>query len=181
MAKIVQKTYGEALYELAMQENPTELLREAGQLEEILRENPEFDKLMKHPGIAKQEKQKILKEVWEGKINPVLLGFLDLLITKDRYAYLPQILEYFTDKMKETQKIGVAYVTTAVELTGEKKAEIEKKLLDTTEYETFEMHYKVDTSILGGMIVRIKDRVVDSSIKSKLNGLTKELLQIQLG
>ena len=44
-----------------------------------------------------------------------------------------------------------------------------------------EMNYKVDPSIIGGMIVRINDRVVDSSIRTKLDGLKKQLLQIQLG
>lgn len=44
-----------------------------------------------------------------------------------------------------------------------------------------EMHYTVDPDIIGGLIVRINDRVVDSSIRSKLDGLTKQLLQIQLG
>ncbi len=43
------------------------------------------------------------------------------------------------------------------------------------------MHYETDPSLIGGMVVRIGDRVVDSSIRTKLNSLTKQLLQIQLG
>lgn len=181
MAKIVQKTYGEALFELAMEGNPDQLLKEAGQVGEILRENPDFDKLMKHPGIAKQEKIAVLNQVFKGKLDDILVGFLELLITKERYANLPEILEYFTAKMKEHQKIGVAYVTTAIELDETKQKQIEKKLLETTAYESFEMHFSTDASLIGGMVVRINDRVVDSSIKSKLESLTKQLLQIQLG
>ena len=44
-----------------------------------------------------------------------------------------------------------------------------------------EIYYEVDASIIGGMIIRINDRVVDSSVRTKLDGLTKQLLQIQLG
>ena len=44
-----------------------------------------------------------------------------------------------------------------------------------------ELHYEVDPSIIGGMIIRVGDRVVDSSIRTKLDSLTKQLLQIQLG
>ena len=55
-----------------------------------------------------------------------------------------------------------------------------KKLLETTEYETMEMNYTTDSSLIGGMVIRIGDRVVDSSIKHKLNDLTRDLLKIQL-
>jgi len=181
MAKIVQKTYGEALFELAMANDPAGLLSEAGQLMEIIGENPDFDKLMKHPGIAKQEKMAVLEEVFKGRISEILLGFLKLLITKERYNDLPSIMEYFTAKMKEEQKIGVVFVTTAISLDEGKQKEIEKGVLETTNYESLEMHFSVDESLIGGMVIRINDRVVDSSIKSKLDGLTKQLLQIQLG
>ena len=46
---------------------------------------------------------------------------------------------------------------------------------------SFEVHYEVDESLIGGMVIRIGDRVVDSSIKSKLYELTKELKKIQVG
>ena len=75
----------------------------------------------------------------------------------------------------------MAYVTTAVELNAGQKKAVEAKLLGTSGYEKMEMHFEVDTSIIGGMIIRINDRVVDSSVRTKLNGLTKQLLQIQLG
>ena len=83
--------------------------------------------------------------------------------------------------MKEEQRIAVAYVTTAVELDGTQKKAVEEKLLETSGYAKMEMHYEVDASIIGGMIIRINDRVVDSSVRAKLNGLKKQLLQIQLG
>ena len=55
------------------------------------------------------------------------------------------------------------------------------KLLATTKYVEFEMNYNVDKSIIGGIIIRIGDRVFDSSIKSQLDNLTKQLKKIQLG
>ena len=56
MAKLVAKTYGEALFELAMEkQNPDQFLEEAGGILQALDENPEFDKLMKHPKISKLE------------------------------------------------------------------------------------------------------------------------------
>ena len=57
---------------------------------------------------------------------------------------------------------------------------MENRLLKTTKYVEFEMHYKVDAALIGGMEIRIGDRVVDSSIRTKLQNLTRELSKIQL-
>lgn len=188
MAKLVSKTYGEALFETAMESKSAEgsskaqeLMEEICQISEILKQNPDFDKLMKHPGIPKQEKLQVLEQTFKGRISDELLGFLEVIINKERYGSLPSIFQYFIDKVKEEQKIGVAYVTTAVELSDGQKAQIEAKLLETTSYLKMETHYSVDTSLIGGMVIRINDRVVDSSIRTKISDLTKQLLQIQLG
>ena len=66
-------------------------------------------------------------------------------------------------------------------LTPEQEKAVEGKLLATGGYRKMEMHFSVDTAIIGGMIIRIGDRVVDSSIRTKLDDLTKQLLKIQLG
>ena len=58
---------------------------------------------------------------------------------------------------------------------------MKERLLETSGYKVMEMHYRVDASLIAGMKIRIGDRVVDSSIRTKLDGLTKQLLQIQLG
>ena len=67
-----------------------------------------------------------------------------------------------------------------MELNAVQKEKVEEKLLKTTHYEAFEMHYEVDESLIGGMVIRIGDRVVDSSVKQKLSQLTRELSKIQL-
>ena len=71
-------------------------------------------------------------------------------------------------------------MSTAIALSDKQKDEIVKRLLETTKYESFEMNYKVDESLIGGMIIRIGDRVVDSSIKTKLYELSKDLRKIQV-
>lgn len=187
MAKLVSKTYGEALFQLAMDReaeksgSAQELLQEITQIREILDSNPEFDHLMKHPGIAKTEKLTVVQNVFQGRITPEVYEFLKLTVTKDRYGDLPAILDYFSDRMKEYQKIGVAYVSTAVQLTPAQEKQVEQRLLETAPFESLEMHFTVEPELVGGMVIRIGDRVVDSSIRSKLSDLTKQLLQIQLG
>ena len=182
MAKLISKTYGEALFEVAMEGQKTDLfLQEAQDILTILDENPDLDKLMKHPKVSRQEKEQVLDNVFLGNVSREMTGFMKLLINKDRYSELPKIFEYLIERIKEERKIGTAYVTTAVELTEEKKESIKNRLLETTEYKTMEMVYEVDESIIGGMIIRIKDRVVDTSVRTKLDEMKKQLLQIQLG
>ena len=181
MAKLISKTYGDALFELAVEKNKVDvLLEEIEQLQKVLSENDEFGRLMNHPKIIKEEKIQVAKDVFGGRVSEELLGFLTIIITKDRYKDIDAILDYFVAEVKRYKGIGIATVTTAVPLKEEQCKKIEQKLLETTEFTKMEMHYKLDESLIGGMVVRIGDRVVDSSIKTKLSELQKELLKVQL-
>ena len=182
MAKLISKTYGEALFELAMEEQKLDMLfEEAKAVHEILRENADFGKLMSHPKIPKEDKIKVAEQVFKGRVSGEMSGFLVIMIDKERYPELDATLTYFIDRVKEEKHIGVAFVTTAVKLEEATQLKIKKRLLETTKYETMEMHFSVDPSIIGGMVIRIGDRVIDSSITTKLNELKKQLLKIQLG
>lgn len=181
MAKLVSTTYGEALFELASESGKEEeFLSEVETLKQLLDENPDFGRLMNHPKILKEEKLKVLEEVFSGRISRELLGFLHLVVTKDRYGEIDAILNFFVDKVKQHKGIGIAYVATAVSLNEAQKKEIENKLLSTTSFHRMEMHYQVEEDLIGGMVIRIGDRVVDSSVKNKLFELQRELLKVQL-
>lgn len=181
MAKLVSKTYGEALFELAVEEGKEEeLLGEIMTLKEILSDNPDFARLMNHPKVLKEEKLEVLNKVFNGRVSDELTGFLQLVVTKDRYGEIDSILDYFVGEVKKLKGIGVAYVSTAAELTDLKKKEIEEKLLTTTHFKKMEMHYGVDEDLIGGMVIRIGDRVVDSSIKTKLFEMKRQLLKARV-
>jgi F-type H+-transporting ATPase subunit delta len=191
MAKLVSKTYGEALFEIAMgaqsdqaaKDNAAadELLEQVQQVSDILQDNPDFDKLMMHPGIPKQEKIAAMEAVFKGRVSDELTGLLEIVIRKERYGDLQEIFRYFIDRMKEVKGIGVAHITSAVALNEEQKKATVTRLLETTSYQQIESQFEVDERLIGGMVIRINDRVVDSSVRSKLNDLTRQLLQIQLG
>ena len=181
MAKLISKTYGEALFELAVEENKTGLfLEEVGNLLNVIEQNIEFGQFMNHPKIPKDEKLTVMENIFRDRMDKELLGFLVTIVEKDRYSEIEEILKYVIDSIKEYRNIGVAYVTTAIPLQENQKRDVENKLLSTTKYETLECHYKVDESLIGGMVIRMGDRVVDSSIRTKLESLERELLAIQL-
>ena len=181
MAKLVSKTYAQALFELAVEENRTaDFLEEAAGLLEVIRSNTEFGQFMNHPKIHKEDKTEVVKNVFRDKISREMLGFLLTIVEKDRYAEIEAILNDFVASIKEYNNIGTAYVTTAIAISDQEKQDIESRLLATTRYRTIECIYDVDVRLIGGMVIKMGDRVVDSSIRTKLDKLQRELLAIQL-
>ena len=181
MAKLVSKTYGDALFELAVETGRLDtLLEEVKAVSQALRENEDLTRLMNHPKIVKEDKIKLIEDIFKGRVSDELVGLMRMIVEKDHYNELDSVLTYFIDQVKEYRNIGTAYVTSALPLSDAQKAAVEKRLLETTKYVKFEMHYKTDAALIGGMVIRIGDRVVDSSVKNKLNNLTRELSKITL-
>jgi len=181
MAKLVSKTYGDALFELATEEKKEDiLLEEAVEIKKLLTENSEFIKMMNHPQISREDKEAVITNVFKGRVSDDMSGLLELLVKNGRFNEVESVIDYFIAKIKDYKKIGIAYVTTPLALSDTQKSAVEKKLLDTTDYEKMEMNFDIDESLIGGMTIRIGDRVVDSSIKSKLSKLTKDLKQVKI-
>ena len=106
----------------------------------------------------------------------VLLTIVD----KGRFTEIESILSYFISRVWDEQKIGVACVTSATALSKKQKEAIEEKLLKTSSYSQFRMKYAVNPALIGGMVIQIGDRVVDGSVKTKLENMAKDLNKIQL-
>ena len=176
MAKQVDTTYGNALFELALEEDKVnELYEEASALTDILKSNDELIRLLDHPQINKEEKLKIVEDTFTGRLSGDLQGLLVTVVDKGHFANIIDILEYFIKLVKKHKNIGEAHITSAVALTDEQKSNIRKRLLETTAYNEMETVYDVDKSLIGGLVIRIEDRVVDSSIKTQLEKLSKSL------
>ena len=181
MAKLVSKTYGDALFEVALEEDKLDqFLEEVKAVKAAVDENQDLFKLMSHPKVVKEEKIKVVEDIFSGKVSRELVGLIRMIVDKGHFEQIDSVFTYFIDEVKEYRNIGTAYVTSALELTDAQKSAIEKRLLETTKYVTFEMHYNVDAAIIGRLVIRIGDRVVDSSVRTKLADLTRELSKIQL-
>lgn len=189
MAKLVSKAYGDALFEAVLGEVQETAQQHAGverlyadtqTLKTLLQENPELLNILKHPDIAKEEKEGVLRRVFEGWMLPELYGLLRLLVEKERISELLQILDYVSQRYEAYMNIGVVYVDSPMELSAGQKKEIENKLLTTTSYASLELHYRTDQSLIGGLVVRIGDRVVDSSVRTRLENMTRQLRNIQI-
>lgn len=182
MAKLVSNVYGEALFGLAKERDIiSEVWDEAKALSEILKENEEFQAVMAHPSMTGDEKRNMVTEIFKGKLSDTMMGFLDVLVKKGRFSDIFDVLDYYDSQAKEFYNIGVAYVSTAVEIDDDMKQKIEKRLLSITKYQSFEMNFDVDKSLIGGMVIRIGDRVVDDSIRHKLDSMSAGLSKLRVG
>ncbi len=181
MAKSAITTYGEALFQIACESSSCiEMLEEVKELKNVVIANPELKELMLNPRFSKEEHLEILGQVFKGKIDDRLFSFLELITVKGRYGYLDEILDYFILRVKEYLHIGQAKVTSAIAIDDEMKQRIKDKLLATTDYKEIEIDYETDPSLIGGMVIRIKDRIVDNSVKTKLENITRDLHKIQI-
>ena len=111
-----------------------------------------------------------LEDIFKGQVEDELVGLMRMIVEKDHYNEIESVFTYFMEQVKEYKNIGTAYVTSAMELSDAQKAAVEKRLLETTKYVKFEMHYDVDAALIGGMVIRIKDRVVEI-VKTAFNDL----------
>lgn len=180
MAKLVSKVYGDALFSLAVEEEKLDTLWDEVKLvRREIEENPQFLDVICHPEMPQEKRLSLLEEVFGG-VSDDMKGFLHVLIRKGRFGEILSVLEYFDEKAKEHKKIGVVTVTTPLPLSDSQKNEVENKLLQVTEYETFEMHYQIDKSLLGGIVIRIGDRILDNSIQSKLEAMSRKLSKVKL-
>ncbi len=177
MARQVNTTYGNALFEVAMENNTLDTtLEEVIFVRQSFLENEDLMKLLLHPNIEKESKISVVESIYKGNISDELTGLLTMLISKGHQKEIITVLDYVISTIKEEKGIGIAHISSAVELSKEQREKIEKKLLETTEYKEIEGNYKVDKSLIGGLVIRISDTVVDSSLKTQINNLSKSLL-----
>lgn len=176
MAKQVSKTYGSALFEVAKEMNALDtILEEVLFVKQTMMENQELTKLLVHPNIEKDAKKKVIENIYKDKISDSITGLMIMLIDKGHVKDFDSVFDYVIHAIKEEKGIGIAYVTSAVSLTEEQRSKIEQKLVETTKYRMIEGNYQVDKSLIGGLVIRIADVVVDSSLKTQLEKLSKQL------
>ena len=177
MARQVKNAYGSALFEVAMETNTLDsTLEEVTFVKQTFLENDELMKLLLHPNIEKEAKISVVESIYKGKIADEITGLLTMLINKGHQKEIISVLDYVINAIKEEKGIGIAHISSAVELSKEQKEKIEKKLLDTTDYKEIEGNYDVDKTLIGGLVIRISDTVVDSSLKTQIANLSKSLL-----
>ena len=176
-AEQVSRRYAAALFGVVTERNMlAQAEQELGQLDALLKADPTLMKILQAPDILDQEKEGLLRRVFANRLTPVFVDFIQLLLDKHRIGYLHGIIENFLGLAAETRGQLTARVTTAVTLTdSERKSLIEQ--LQTKTAKSIELEETVDPRLIGGMIVVLKDQIIDGSVRHQLSLLRDELMK----
>ena len=181
MYEFLDRRYALALYEACVEAGNVEIVLQ--QLKEIVNEidsNKDFLKIIKNPQISKLNKKRIFKELFESSIEQELLNFLLLTIDKERILYLREKYDQFRQIYLEANNIITAEVRSAIPLSNIERENL-KMVLEKKYDKTIMLKQKIDKSLIGGVIIRIGDEIIDGSIKNKLSEIKKIIEEIDDG
>jgi len=170
--------YAEALYDIALENKLVDQLEEELQaVVRVLDETVQMKKILFHPRITAAQKKEVLAGLFAGRISGVALNFLNMLVDRQREIYLADITGYFTGLANKGRNISDVKVTSAVELTDGEKKNLAAAMAKCTGKQV-RLSYDVDPKLLGGVVVRFGDKVIDGSVIARLNTLREHLRQI---
>ena len=180
MLSEVGTRYATALFNLADKEKKLDKIQKETQiLAGFLKKGAPLYNFLTAPQIRDEEKEKVVKNIWSGKIEKVLLNFLLFLMKKRRVQFFEQIALDFEKLYKE--KLGIMEAT----LISVKKVEekLQEKLISKLQKETgqkIQLLNRLDPAIIGGSVLILANQVVDYSIRNRLNNLKEQLLAVKV-
>ncbi len=201
MARLVSKIYGEALFDFAKETNQVEkMYEEALDIIDVFNTSGEVKNFLANPKVSTDKKAEFVRELFVNSFwskpesqafrffkanakkgeNPKIIDFLTIVIRKGRQKDIVPILKHFMHLTLNDKNIGEAYVVSASELSDDKKKKLEEKLVSVTKYETFIVDYRVDASLIGGLKIKIDDKVLDKTYKTKIFDMSKSLRGLKL-
>lgn len=147
---------------------------EAAGLLDIIGASPEFAGFLHDRSLAPDVKQRILSQIFEGKVDTITLNFLNVVVFKKRERFLADILTACQTLLDEREGIANAEVTSAVTLTADQEERLRGRLEGFTG-KHIRMKAKVDPNLIGGFVVRVGDAVVDTTLATQLRRIRQEL------
>lgn len=172
----IVRRYASALFQAASKVGVVDRIEsDLGLISYTMESSPKLKDTIESPIIPVSKKQLILKDIFADKVHEITIAYLNLLTSKRREEAIGQTEGEYVRMANAARGIVSAEVTTAVELGATEEAALITKLVATTG-KTIELEKHVDPSIIGGIILRIGDRVVDGSIKGQLAALREKML-----
>lgn len=169
--------YAKAILEIAKDENAQEVVTEDFKtIQGALAHSPELRRFLKTPVVDGRMKEKILLEIFNGKIGEILGRFIALLTRKGRSADLVDITEAYFHLLDLEQDVVGAVVTTAVPLNESQQRELEQRLA-TISGKNIRAEYRIDKDLIGGFRAIFGDTMIDASLRHQLDRMHEKLLQ----
>ncbi|SHM61508.1 F-type H+-transporting ATPase subunit delta [Cyclobacterium lianum] len=168
----VANRYAKALLELAVENNELEHVHEdMARMLQYASQNAEFLNAIQSPVISSEHKSKVILTLAGKKTSALSLKFFELLHKKGREALLPEMAASFHRLYNEHHGIQEADVVSTIQLDEGLRKSLKQIVSEVSGKEKVELIEKIDPKLIGGFILRIEDRQLDESIKSKLQQL----------
>lgn len=178
MAELVAKTYAQALYDVGLEKSCIDkFLNELNFIKDVFKENEELFRLYKTPKINKEEKKIITDNVFKNNVSDEILNFIKILLDKRRINNFNEIASSFEKMANEHYGIVEAIVESVIALDEKTLKRLEENLSSKTG-KKIKLKNSINPLIMGGLRVRVGDKVFDDTIKNRLDNLSEQLAQI---
>ncbi len=172
--KIARK-YANALFEASIEADViNKVYDDVLFIVETLKSNEQLAEFLYSPLIKSIDKKDVISKLFSVHIQVVTLDFMNVLVDAGRFDVIDEILNQFSNVYNQEKNIVKPIITSAVELNDEQRASLLSKL-SVKLNKTVEPEYKVDSDIIGGLIVEIDDKTIDCSLKTKFDNMQKQL------
>jgi F-type H+-transporting ATPase subunit delta len=172
----IAAVYARSLFEVAREHDKLDVVREQlGEFADALSENRDLQVFLFSPYFSTAEKEEGLERVVTDA-DPVILNFLKLLIEKHRMPALFRIRSNFEALWEDENKLLPVHITSAVELDDTIVKQLGERIAEQTERKV-DMSADVDPDILGGIVVRVGNSVLDASVRNRLEQLRRQVLK----
>jgi len=173
----VSRVYAEALFRVARNKGVVAEIGESLQgVGAVVRDTPEFRRFLRAPMIETARKKAVVESVFHGRIEDLLVDFLCLLIDKDREDAIEGIVEQYrllADREAGRMRVGVR---TAQPLSEAQRQKLESTLRDVLQHECL-LDTRVEPELIGGMVLRIGDKLYDGSVRRQLQRFGDHLMR----
>lgn len=173
MAGAAARRHAQAVFQIAVEHDALQAWRDdLGRLSEVVKD-PDLLALLESPRVHFDDKQKVLEQVLKG-LNPMVMNLALLLVSRGRLGLLPDINEEFGRLADEHQGLAHASVAAAVKLESVDRKRLTARIGKLVGREVI-LSDAVDPSIIGGLTIRVGDKLIDGSIKSRFIALGESL------
>ena len=168
--------YAKSLVELASDQNEAERIgKELADLEKVLESDPAFQTFLASPAIGEVERGQVIEKVFRGRVSPLLANFLGVMNRKGRLGLLPQVAVSYQKLLEDQMGLIEVDVISAQRLTPDQLEQVRRKVSAALKREAV-VHQYVDESIIGGLLIRVEDQLLDASVKAQLRAIRRQLL-----
>jgi F-type H+-transporting ATPase subunit delta len=168
--------YARALLELANESQKAPAIgEELRDVRQIVDSMPDLRQLLADPAISRGERGKLLSDAFAGQVSPLLMNFIHVLSDKGRLAELSAIAGAYDDLLDDLFGKVEVDVTVAQRLSDEQLEGVRQRVGAALKKDAV-IHQYVDESIIGGIILRVQDQLIDGSVRTQLKQIKEKIL-----